>query len=86
MIDKHADANATLCTDEATIYKGIEGYKQLIVNHSLNIGTIDFIHFGSNEHATTRAHANHRGFGFCASALCALSFLALVKNKWVKTH
>ncbi len=34
MIDKHADANATLCTDEATIYKGIEGYKQLMVNHS----------------------------------------------------
>jgi hypothetical protein len=34
MIDKHADANATLCTDEATVYKGIEGYKQLMVNHS----------------------------------------------------
>ncbi len=27
MLDKHADANATLCTDEATIYKGIKGYK-----------------------------------------------------------
>ncbi|MDC9715464.1 MAG: IS1595 family transposase [Gammaproteobacteria bacterium] len=30
MIDNHADNNATLCTDEATIYKGIEGYKQLM--------------------------------------------------------
>jgi hypothetical protein len=32
----HNKANAltTLCTDEATIYKGIEGYKQLMVNHS----------------------------------------------------
>ena len=34
MIDNHIDNNATLCTDEATIYKGIEGYKQLMVNHS----------------------------------------------------
>jgi hypothetical protein len=29
----------------------------MLINHSLNIGTIDFIHFGSNEHTTTRAHA-----------------------------
>jgi len=34
MIDSHLDNDATLCTDEATIYKGIEGYKQLMVNHS----------------------------------------------------
>ena len=34
MIDNHTDTNVTLCTDEATIYKGIEGYKQLMVNHS----------------------------------------------------
>ncbi|SMN02153.1 FIG01015522: hypothetical protein [uncultured Candidatus Thioglobus sp.] len=34
MIDNHVDGNAILYTDEATIYKGIEGYKQLMVNHS----------------------------------------------------
>ncbi len=34
MIDKYVDSNATLCTDEATVYKGIEDYKQLMVKHS----------------------------------------------------
>lgn len=34
MINKAIDKNATLYTDEATIYKGIAGYKQRMVNHS----------------------------------------------------
>lgn len=34
MIDTNMDKGATLCTDEATIYQGIRGYKQLMVNHS----------------------------------------------------
>lgn len=34
MIDNHVNDNARLCTDEATIYKRIKGYKQLMVNHS----------------------------------------------------
>jgi len=34
MIDTHIDKSVTLCTDEATVYQGIKGYKQLMVNHS----------------------------------------------------
>ena len=35
VIDIHIDKNATLCTDEAMVYKGIKGYKQLMINHSV---------------------------------------------------
>jgi hypothetical protein len=34
MMNKVIDKNATRHTDEATIYKGIAGYKQRMVNHS----------------------------------------------------
>ena len=34
MITANMDKDATLCTDEATIYQGVRGYKQLMVNHS----------------------------------------------------
>lgn len=34
MIDASIDKSATLCTDEASVYQGIKGYKQLMVNHS----------------------------------------------------
>ncbi|MBA5249755.1 MAG: IS1595 family transposase [Gammaproteobacteria bacterium] len=34
MIDDNMDKNATLCTDEASVYRGISGYKQLMINHS----------------------------------------------------
>jgi len=34
MITANMDKDATLCTDEATVYQGVRGYKQLMVNHS----------------------------------------------------
>lgn len=35
MLDAHLDKSATLCTDEATVYKNLKGYQQLMVNHSV---------------------------------------------------
>lgn len=34
-IDDSVSNNATICTDEATFYKGITGYPKLMVNHSI---------------------------------------------------
>jgi hypothetical protein len=71
-MDLGVDINNAINDSDQSLAIGEYVYQAIDTNLE-GLTDSEIIHFDSNEHTTTRAHANHRGFGFCASALCALS-------------
>jgi hypothetical protein len=64
---KNNDAILSLITLYSFIYCCFIGAKRdigisMVINHGLNINAIDFIQFGGNEHAITRAHESDRPY------------------------